>query len=77
MVTPLARLRRLEDRFRGQQCRHCWDTGSGLVFVPDGANPDAPEFNPTACPRCGRPYDVLRQIVGISEAEFVGDGNTP
>lgn len=69
------RISRLEETIRrNNKCTTCWDTATAIVFVPEGEDPDAPEWTPTACPGCGVPLRHYRQIVGISEAEAYGPG---
>lgn len=64
------RLRRAEAWALYTECHTCWNAGSVIVFVPEGKDATDAQFNPVACEECGRPLRDVRQIVGISEAEF-------
>ena len=54
-------------------CTTCYGVGPSLVWVPEGADPDAPEYHPTACPDCGTPAREVMQIIGMSEDEVFPD----
>lgn len=67
------RISRLEETLRrNNKCTTCWGAAAIIVFVPEGDDPDAAEWNPTECPGCGVRLQHYRQIVGISEAEAMG-----
>ena len=54
-------------------CTTCYGVGPSLVWVPEGADPDDPEYHPTACPDCGTPARHVLQIIGMSEDEVFPD----
>jgi hypothetical protein len=74
MSGPLsARIARLEDWIGNRTCTSCYGAAYATVFIPEGEDEDDPEYNPTECPECGRSLQVVTHIVGVSEAEFLGD----
>lgn len=70
MTTHDGRITRLEERIRRRRCQTCWGSGATIVLVPEGEDADSEQYNPNACPECGKPYRVVRQIIGISEEEM-------
>lgn len=68
------RLRRIESRVMTRTCHTCWGSATAVVFVPDGADEEAPEYQPTHCKECGRALQHVTRIIGISEDEMYGEG---
>ena len=63
------RISRLEDRLGTRQCTTCYGAAYAIVFVPDGADENAPEYFPTHCKGCGIPLRAVQRIIGMSEDE--------
>lgn len=66
------RLARVEDHLNVGQCHVCGGQGAtyAIVCVPEGADPDDPQYGPEACPACGKgPRSVMR-IIGMTEDEL-------
>lgn len=64
------RITHLESRIRNRACTTCYGAAYAHVFVPQGEDPDAPEYNPTHCTECGMPLRTISQIIGIAEWEM-------
>ncbi len=69
----LRRIERLAEIYTpAQKCGSCYGHAYALVFVPDGVDESASEWNPTHCRECGIPLRTVRRILGISEEEMYG-----
>lgn len=60
------------ERVAKPPCRTCYGYAFAIVFVPDGDDETAPEWNPTQCRECGIPLRTVQKIIGISEEEMYG-----
>lgn len=74
MNTTHSHTRRIDDltRWLKPTCRTCYGHANALVFVPDGVDESAPEWNPTHCRECGVLLRTVRRIIGISREEMYG-----
>lgn len=63
------RITRLEDRLTSRTCGTCHGGAFAIVYVPDGADENAPEYCPSQCRECGIPLRHVQRIIGMTEDE--------